>query len=313
MTDAVSTPSPRLPRAAQLAGGCARSPFAGRCSPPAAACGTDGRRTPTPTSAASAEDAATFSNWPLYIDKKTEAPVARPVHEEVRRQGQVRRGHQRQRRVLREGPAAARARPADRARHRGADRLWWPARWVEQRLARAARQEEHPERQEPRRQPQRIPYDPKREYTLPWQSGMTGIGYNPRRPAASSDVNELLDDPKFKGKVTMLSETRDSVGLVMLANGVDPTKVDDDQFDGDREDREGGQGAASSGASPATTTRGRWPRATSWVASAYSGDIVQLQADNPDLRVRRPRRGRDALDGQHDDPARTATRTRPRR
>ena len=66
-------------------------------------------------------------------------------------------------------------------------------------------------------------WDPNREYSLPWQSGMTGIGYDPklgRRHVTS--VDKLLTDPKLKGKVTMLTEMADSIGVAMLANGDDP-------------------------------------------------------------------------------------------
>ena len=103
----------------------------------------------------------------------------------VRRPCQVRRGDQRQRRVLRQGPPAAAAGQVDRARHRDADRLH--GREVgPQPLRPGVRQEERPELlQEPRGQLQGIPYDPKRQFTAPWQSGATGSGTTRRRPGAS--------------------------------------------------------------------------------------------------------------------------------
>ncbi len=78
--------------------------------------------------------------------------AAEGVRQGVRRQGPLPRGHQRQLRVLREGPPAARERPADRARHRRPHRLHGRALGA-QRLRRADRQEERPERVEHRRQP----------------------------------------------------------------------------------------------------------------------------------------------------------------
>src|SRR5205807_3325577 len=75
-------------------------------------------------------------------------------------------------------------------------------------------------------------WDPNRDYSLPWQSGMTGIGYDPKRVGGDiKSVNDLLTNPKLKGKVTLLTELADSVGLVMLANGDDPTNVTDTTFD----------------------------------------------------------------------------------
>jgi spermidine/putrescine transport system substrate-binding protein len=64
-------------------------------------------------------------------------------------------------------------------------------------------------------------FDPERKFSVPWQSGMTGIMVNEKLAPDVKSVNDLFD-PKYKGKVTFLSEMRDSVPLVMKANGVDP-------------------------------------------------------------------------------------------
>ena len=70
-----------------------------------------------------------------------------------------------------------------------------------------------------------VDFDPGRKYTVPWVSGMTGLGYNPKRTGREiTSVNDIFD-PKFKGKVTMLTEMRDTFGLVMLGQGKDPTKA----------------------------------------------------------------------------------------
>ena len=75
------------------------------------------------------------------------------------------------------------------------------------------------------------PIDPDDEYLVPWQSGMTGIAYNPKLTGGElTSVNDLWN-PEFKGKVTLLTEMRDTLGLVMLSMGIDPAKctVDDAQ------------------------------------------------------------------------------------
>ena len=76
-------------------------------------------RTPPATHPKVAIGAMTFSNWPLYIDTS----VLKTWDKADRRQGQVHRGHQRQRGVLRQGPPAAPGRAADRPRPRRAHRL----------------------------------------------------------------------------------------------------------------------------------------------------------------------------------------------
>ncbi len=74
-------------------------------------------------------------------------------------------------------------------------------------------------------------WDPEREYSLPWQSGLTGIAFNKRTIGRVSTVDQLLTDPKLKGKVTMLSEMPDTMGALIAAQGDDPTNVTDEAFD----------------------------------------------------------------------------------
>jgi spermidine/putrescine transport system substrate-binding protein len=69
-------------------------------------------------------------------------------------------------------------------------------------------------------------FDPGRKYSIPWQSGMTGIWVDKSKAPEIKSVNDLFD-PKYKGKVTFLEEMRDSVPLVMKAEGVDPTEASD--------------------------------------------------------------------------------------
>jgi spermidine/putrescine transport system substrate-binding protein len=63
-------------------------------------------------------------------------------------------------------------------------------------------------------------YDPDHKFSIPWQGGMTGIWVIKGQADDVTSVNDLLD-PKYKGKVTVLDEMRDTVPLVMRADGVD--------------------------------------------------------------------------------------------
>jgi spermidine/putrescine transport system substrate-binding protein len=79
--------------------------------------------------------------------------------------------------------------------------------------------------------PQQHPsFDPNREFSLPWQSGMTGIAYNDKLTDPILSVDDLLTNPKLKGKITCLNSMGDALTIVMLANGDDPTKVTDKSF-----------------------------------------------------------------------------------
>ena len=74
-------------------------------------------------------------------------------------------------------------------------------------------------------------WDPDRTYSLPWQSGMTGIAFNDTLTDPVLSIDDLLGNPKLKGKITVLNEMADALSLVMLSNGDDPSKVTDASFD----------------------------------------------------------------------------------
>ena len=65
---------------------------------------------------------------------------------------------------------------------------------------------------------------------MPWQSGMTGIIYRKDKVKREPKSVEDLFDPAYKGKVTMLTEMRDSVGPVTAWQGGDPEKATVDEY-----------------------------------------------------------------------------------
>ncbi len=68
-------------------------------------------------------------------------------------------------------------------------------------------------------------FDPKREQTLPWQGIMSGFGWNVDKNPKGIRTLEDLFAPQNKGKIVVLSELRDTIGVILLAQGVDVTKV----------------------------------------------------------------------------------------
>ena len=136
-------------------------------------------------------------------------------------------------------------------------------------------------------------FDPNREYSLPWQSGMTGIATNTKLTGGKpvTTIDQLLEDTALKGKVTLLTEMADSIALVMRANGDDPTKVDDASF-GRAIDRiqkavDAGQIRQFTGNDySGPLTKGDLSAAMSW-----SGDVVQLTLDNKNLQWHLPESG----------------------
>jgi len=65
-------------------------------------------------------------------------------------------------------------------------------------------------------------FDPGNKFTIPWQSGFTGIGYNPNLTGREITSFNDLFDPKFKGKVGMFAENQDLGNLVLVGMGVKP-------------------------------------------------------------------------------------------
>jgi len=64
-------------------------------------------------------------------------------------------------------------------------------------------------------------FDPGRKKSVPWQGGFAGIAWNKERlPNGLKSVNDLWD-PSLKGRVGVLSEMRDTIGLIMLQEGID--------------------------------------------------------------------------------------------
>jgi spermidine/putrescine transport system substrate-binding protein len=135
-------------------------------------------------------------------------------------------------------------------------------------------------------------WDQNRDYSMPWQSGMTGIAYDPKTTGFEvTSIEQLLTDKRLKGKVTCLTEMPDTMGLVMQANGDDPTKVEADAFDRAidtlKQAVDSGQIRQFTGNDYAD----KLANGNVWAAMAWSGDVVQLQLDNPRLKFQIPDTG----------------------
>jgi len=80
-----------------------------------------------------------------------------------------------------------------------------------------------------------VSWDPGRSFSLPWQSGFAGFGWNKAKLKETLGTEKLTSmeqffDPKLKGKVVVLSELRDTIPLVLSWQGNDPTNFSDDEF-----------------------------------------------------------------------------------
>jgi spermidine/putrescine transport system substrate-binding protein len=86
--------------------------------------------------------------------------------------------------------------------------------------------------------------DPERKFSIPWQGGQTGIFVDTTKAPEIDSVSDLFD-PKYKGKVTMLTEMRDTIPLVLQSEGIKPDEATKDDWlaaiDKVREARDSGQ------------------------------------------------------------------------
>ncbi|HEV8688134.1 MAG TPA: spermidine/putrescine ABC transporter substrate-binding protein [Gaiellaceae bacterium] len=266
-----------------------------------AACGGDGEEAAATTEAAKKQLAKTlrFSNWTLYIDidektkkrptleqfeQKTGTKVAyfEDINDNASYFGKIQR-------PLSQGQSI------DRDIVVLTDNSRFPALLVKKGWAEKLDKSAIPNMSKLQDALAHPSFDPNRDYSLPWQSGMTGIATNLKLTGgkAVTTMDQLLEDRKLKGKVTLLTEMADTMSLVMLANGDDPTKVDDTSFqkalDRIKKAVDSGQVRQFTGNDySGPLSKGDLAAAMSW-----SGDVVQLTVDNKNLVWNLPESGGD--------------------
>ncbi|GHA99719.1 spermidine/putrescine ABC transporter substrate-binding protein [Streptomyces termitum] len=241
------------------------------------------------------ERSVTFANWPLYIDTDDDDPGSRPTLDAFRKRTGIAVRYTEEINDNDEffgkiGPALMNGQRTDRDLVVVSD--WMAARFVRlgwvQAMDRAAQphvaRELDPQLLKPA-------FDPGRLHSVPWQSGITGIAYNRRRLGRELRSTRQLWDADLRGKVTLLSGLDESISLLMQGDGVDVTRWTADDFHAvcDRIEE--------------LVKRRHIRRFTGndyikdlssgdvLACQAYSGDVIQLQADNPDIEFVVPEEG----------------------
>jgi spermidine/putrescine transport system substrate-binding protein len=134
-------------------------------------------------------------------------------------------------------------------------------------------------------------WDPQGRFTLPWQSGIAGIAYNIKATGRELRSVDDLFDPALKGRVSALLEMRDTMGLLMLADGRDITRPSWEAaqpcFDRLERARRDGQIRRFTGNDYQNDLlAGNLAACIGW-----SGDVAQLTLEQPDLRFLVPESG----------------------
>jgi spermidine/putrescine transport system substrate-binding protein len=234
-------------------------------------------------------DSLYFANWPLYIDEKqvtldrfreeygTKVKYVEEINDNVEFFGKVRQQY-------------AQGNSGGRDIHVVTD--WMAARMIRlgyvQRFDPAAVTTAQTNLIDQLRTPS---FDPGRDFSMPWQSGFGGIVYRKDKVKRTPKSVDDLFDPDYKGKVTMLSEMRDTVGVVTASLGHDPETATVDQFmeaiDKIQEGVDSGQIRGFTGNEFTKDIA----KGDSWLLIGWSGDSVQLQVDNPNIRFIAPESG----------------------
>ncbi|MFH8790609.1 polyamine ABC transporter substrate-binding protein [Streptomyces roseoverticillatus] len=134
-------------------------------------------------------------------------------------------------------------------------------------------------------------FDPGRLHTVPWQSGITGIAYNRKKLGREIRHTSDLWKDDLRGRVTLLAGLDEAYSLLMQGNGADVTRWTADDFHTMTDQLRG-------------LVRKRHIRRFTGndyikdlssgdvlACQAYSGDIIQLRADNPDIEFVVPEEG----------------------
>ena len=134
-------------------------------------------------------------------------------------------------------------------------------------------------------------FDPKREYSMPWQSGLVGLIY--RKDLVGGELNHVSDlfEPRFKGKVTFLTEMRDSVGSVLLMDGIKPEDATLDQVMTAIDKLEKGSKDGQIRRFTGNDYTKDILKGDSHALLGWSGDAVQLTIDDPNIVFHAPDEG----------------------
>jgi spermidine/putrescine transport system substrate-binding protein len=134
-------------------------------------------------------------------------------------------------------------------------------------------------------------WDAKRDYTVPWQSGLTGIAYNAKYTGEVKSMKELISRPDLKGKVSMLTEMRDTMGFMLKITGSDPTDFTKDDWDNALDELKKAVAAGQFRRFTGNDYVDDLNAGNLVACEAWSGDVIAMQFDNPDIKWVVPEEG----------------------
>jgi spermidine/putrescine transport system substrate-binding protein len=265
--------------------------------PVLAACGTKGTNSSASGgSGGGGGDSKTvnWSNWPLYLDASDKNPDEHPTLVAFQKKSGLKVNYTED--VNDNDEFFGKIAPQLKAgQSTGRDLIvltdWMAARMIRLGYVQKLDKANIPNAKNLKSQYEDVPFDKGRTYSLPWQSGMTGIGYDPDKLGREITKVDDLFKPDLKGRITMLTEMRDTMGLILLSMDVDPVDhtLDDYKAGIAKLQKVVDQGYVrqfTGNEYAADLAAGNIGAAFAW-----SGDVVQLQADNPKMKLVLPSDG----------------------
>jgi spermidine/putrescine transport system substrate-binding protein len=134
-------------------------------------------------------------------------------------------------------------------------------------------------------------WDSEREYSVPWQSGLTGIAYNSKLTGEVKSFDELLTRPDLKGKVSLLSEMHDTMVFMLRLEGADPDDFTDDEYGAAIERLQKSVDAGQIRAFTGNEYAQDLAKGNVVACEAWSGDVIQLQFEDPNIKFIAPEEG----------------------
>ncbi|MFF4084375.1 spermidine/putrescine ABC transporter substrate-binding protein [Streptomyces sp. NPDC001777] len=236
-----------------------------------------------------------FANWPLYIDTDDEDESKRPTLDAFGRRTGISVTYTEE--INDNDEFFGKISPALMNHQETGRDLIVVSDWMSARFVRLGWVQEMDRAEQPNvakyLDPQLLSpaFDKGRTHSVPWQSGITGIAYNRKKLGREiRNVSDLWADD-LRGRMTLLSGLDEAFALLMLGNGVDITRWVPDDFHEMCEQIE------------KLVRRKHIRRFTGndyikdlstgdvLACQAYSGDVIQLQADNPEIEFVVPEEG----------------------
>ncbi|MCH6162904.1 polyamine ABC transporter substrate-binding protein [Streptomyces marispadix] len=238
-----------------------------------------------------------FANWPLYIDVDDKNKKKRPTLDRFERQSGIKVKYVED--INDNSEFYGKIKPQLAAGQDTGRDLICLSDWMAGRIIRQG----WAQRLDPARLPHAVanledrfrtaPHDPGRQYSYPWAGTACVVAYNKKATGGKkvTSVSQLLEDDSLKGRVSMLTEMTDTMGLAMLDGGINPEKFTAGDFDKTLARLQKAVDAKQLRRFSGNDYLDELNSGDIAACLAWAGDVVQLKFDNPDVEFALPESG----------------------